>query len=883
MSTRLLIVAALFLFTTALQAQHGNYFVTHYTPSDERIDYVTYGMAQDQKGVIYVANKSGVLEFDGRNWSLVSTPGPIYSVSTIGNDVYAAGYNGFGKLNIGKDNIRTYQSLSDGLPNANQIFSSVGVKDHVYFLNEQSLHFLTSSSAKAETIKPEPAQGYFTGLFNIQGEAYVSTEKQGLFKVDQGKLLKSNFNLPNGQTIIFSTTLSEKNITLLGSDAGSLFLFTEGGLKEINARDKSFLENNVAVNGTWVSDALIAIGTLRGGVIFINPNTGATEEITNYHTGLPDNEVYSILCDRNQGVWVAHDYGFSRIAPYLPFRSFSHYPGLSGNLLCVNTFNGQIYAGTTLGLFILTREEVYETFTEHPTVIKSKKTSESVKSKKKLFSFLRKGKEQKTTTTQKPTTTTSTKSKGSKNVPKPKTKQVLKSIGYVFKRVEGIDGKVSQLLEANGKLLAAGISGVMEVTGLKSRTITSDPVRAVFMSPSMHQLFASTLNEEVKTFAPSTGGWNETHLLDTLQDYVNYIFEDKLQNIWLCSRTNIYKVETVDGEITGVETVPFSNPSIDETIGMAYGSEVYIAASGTFNRFNPSKNIFEKHDSVPGHKKYFASAGFFWFYDGHRWRTVDKRMQSALKLEWLGLFQNIRFLAPADQGQGLWIITAANELYKFSNNKVATEQARYPLFLREVRGQENKIAPGRSVTVSQLESTVTFEFIQPDYLGMKAVEYRYMVKGLTKVWSAWSTTNNVVNFSYLPTGNYRVEVQTRDLMGKVSEIEQIHLRVEPPYWKQSWFYAAELIFFGLLVFISIKISSWNSKYRYVSSLLSLLTVIMLIQFIQTVVASQITFKSTPVLEFFIQVFIALLVLPIEGYLRKFMIKSSELEMQRRNS
>ena len=59
----------------------------------------------------------------------------------------------------------------------------------------------------------------------------------------------------------------------------------------------------------------------------------------------------------------------------------------------------------------------------------------------------------------------------------------------------------------------------------------------------------------------------------------------------------------------------------------------------------------------------------------------------------------------------------------------------------------------------------------------------------------------------------------------------------------------------------------------------MLTVIMLIQFIQTVVASQISFKSAPVTDFFIQVFIALLVLPIEGYLRKFMLRSADAQMQ----
>jgi len=70
--------------------------------------------------------------------------------------------------------------------------------------------------------------------------------------------------------------------------------------------------------------------------------------------------MYAILCDRNRGVWIAHDYGFTRIAPYLPFRSYNHYPGLEGSLLCAHSFGGQLYVGTTLGLFALVKEELYE-------------------------------------------------------------------------------------------------------------------------------------------------------------------------------------------------------------------------------------------------------------------------------------------------------------------------------------------------------------------------------------------------------------------------------------------------------------------------------------------------------------------------------------------
>ncbi len=44
------------------------------------------------------------------------------------------------------------------------------------------------------------------------------------------------------------------------------------------------------------------------------------------------------MVDKSQGIWAAHEYGFTRVSPYLPYRSFGHYPGLAGNLLCATSF-----------------------------------------------------------------------------------------------------------------------------------------------------------------------------------------------------------------------------------------------------------------------------------------------------------------------------------------------------------------------------------------------------------------------------------------------------------------------------------------------------------------------------------------------------------------
>jgi len=99
--------------------------------------------------------------------------------------------------------------------------------------------------------------------------------------------------------------------------------------------------------------------------------------------------------------------------------------------------------------------------------------------------------------------------------------------------------------------------------------------------------------------------------------------------------------------------------------------------------------------------------------------------------------------------------------------------------------------------------------------------------------------------------------------------------VLPPYWRQPWFYALEVAFFSMLVLLSVRLSVSNEKYRPISRLLSLLTVIMFIQLIQTTAYALINLKGSPVIEFLIQVVIALMVLPLEQRLRKLMEDASQ--------
>lgn len=392
------------VFSAAAFAQQGNYFLSNFSPDTDLADNVCFDIAQDTRGVFYFATQAGILQYDGRSWDVIRTNGAVYAIELADNgEIYVAGPKGFGKITPDKNGLESFKLLYDK-PGAEYIFQISCIKDKIYFLNEKNLFVYSTASDSTVKFSSSTVTGAFAGLTEIFGSVYISTETQGLFRENNNQLTKSKLALPDSTQVIFSSKF--ENTYLLGTSDNRLFLFNDKmRLRELQLKDPSYANASVIVNATWVNKNLIALGTLRGGVIFIDPATGTTTEIINYDTGLPDNEVYSITTDMDRNVWAAHTYGYTRIAPDLPFRSFKHYAGLQGNLLCATTHQGSVYVGTSLGLFKLIKEDSYDEITYYADVpVKSKKdktpatkTEKEEPEKKGFFSFLKKKKPEATT------------------------------------------------------------------------------------------------------------------------------------------------------------------------------------------------------------------------------------------------------------------------------------------------------------------------------------------------------------------------------------------------------------------------------------------------------------------------------------------------------
>ena len=879
-----------YLWALTSWAQNGSYFLTHHAPSEENFDNVCFDIAQDNHGIMYFAMKAGVMEFDGREWDLMPGAGAVYGLTRneLG-DIFWVGAKGFGKLGLDEKGFKRMQYLSDS--SITDVFQTLAFGDQVYFLSENKIFHYKNNQKQASVIVSGNTQNMFTGMFELFGVVYVQTERNTTFKVEDNKLVYVNLNFSGN--VLFHSRIEDMYI--FGTSDNRVYTCGEDlVVKQVNIQDQPYADANVVISGVWVDKHLLALGTLRGGVMLVDPATGERDQIIDYSTGLPDNEVFSLMADASQNIWVAHEYGFTQISPTLPFRSFSYYDGLEGNMLCAYSYSGNVYVGTSLGLFKLDKDEVYDEVVSYveveitprnakgltgqsgaPTGTRQPKFQEETPSRKRgFFNFLKRNREKEKSAEERGTGDSPPADEENENIPhedvavEKRIDRVLRSSQHIYKKVGGIDAKISHMVEVDGKLIAAGLEGVFEVRDLMAEPIMHSPTRYVYASHPQQTVIVSTYNDEIWALHYKSG-WQQVNLIGNLGDQIDFIFEGLEGEWWLCGLDRIYQLRMNNDGIQQLQTIDLSNPNFEKTVGLYANDQIIFVNNEGFFRFERSRNELKKIDSLPRPYQYFAIDGHIVYRDLHRWSLLGEA-EGRHNLQLLNLFNNLRFITTDQNPQNLWMISGSNELLKFDGENVTPVQSRFPIFLKSVQNNSVKIADFSQIRIDQINSAVTFEVVQPDFINPRSIEFRYFLDGMHQDWSDWSSANNKINFPYLPPGEYNLRVEARNIFGRINELKPLHFEVIPPYWKQSWFYALEFIIFASLVILSFRLSN---RYHIISRLLSLITIILLIEFMQTVIGSTIVSDDTPVVEFFIQVVVALLVLPVEGFLRNLMLRS----------
>lgn len=256
MIIRYLLVILFFFFLTIVQGQEGDFFLHHYSPQEGEFDNINFSLVQDEHGVMYVANRSGVVRFDGKNWDFLRTASTIFSLSIDRetNTIYTAGRDGFGKIKKDNRYILSHESLSDTTLKNVDIFLSTFFKGTLYGISKDALHLLNTATGKTRHIAP-PYGGSLTGLFVVDDEVLVNNTVSGLLQLRDNQLTDPEETALQG---IYPSVISPspgKDRWLIDDENSRLSLYYDKALQPVllSEEEQNYLTENEITSGLWVS------------------------------------------------------------------------------------------------------------------------------------------------------------------------------------------------------------------------------------------------------------------------------------------------------------------------------------------------------------------------------------------------------------------------------------------------------------------------------------------------------------------------------------------------------------------------------------------------------------------------------------------------------
>jgi hypothetical protein len=894
----------------SLNAQEGDYITVDHIHNLPNIDHSTFDMLIDQNGLLCIANRSGVLDYDGSDWTFYKTPSAALSMDVDStNTIYVSCINSIGYINR-RHPQNAYQEILS-LDTLDDLFLDA------YFLG-QSMIFVGSEHIILHDTKTRANQilyGAFANSFVLDNQLFVNT-------VD-GQTQKVTDTLEDaGMKYIISFSSSTYNGQQLLIDyEGELFRYASQSIERLphGALAKSYGID--LQEAQWVNDTLFAGSTFEKGVAFFNINDTTYIAFSDYQSGLPDNEIFTITSDQSGSIWAAHTFGLSLIWPSFPALSYSGYSGLRGNLTSSHTINNELWVTSSVGIFYFDNDTLYENkvYYEKVPLKKSQKRaprkpqkkeespqakepgkslttgqkkkklsikrifqkkeravsedkkelSKDKSSEKNIFRSISKGF---TDLFDNEDNVSSVKGGLDKNYRYVKrSKKIPVGVSYEYKSVPNANGKFIDLIEFNGILLGVSNSGIYEVTKEDSRQIIADNIRKAIVTEDQ-KLVVSTANLEIKLFELIRDVWVEK-FSESMDDIIVNLKSYDSGQLLLAGSSRVFKADYTDSSFQISRNYPIQNKYLDrlEIITIA-DTTYFVNRQGYFYYDQVGDTItrntyFEKMAGLPVNYLLDDSKGDLWVYDGKKWNRIDTGGQIS-SFEYMSIFPGLRSLSTDQQTGNLWFLTNNDYILRYDPSIKQELFSRYPLFVKRTSSVFGKDQP---LELTYDENYLSVEVSKPDFKGLLNTEFQYRLVGLNDSWSSWSKSKTI-DFSYLPAGNYNLQVRTRDAFGRESQSEVLSFRVKAPYWQTPWFYALEILFFGSLVVLSSRMNQSNSTNRFLSGALTALTLVIIIEFLQSAIGSLFSFKSTPVIDFAIDASIALMIFPLESFLRTFITK-----------
>lgn len=813
------ILLQLFFAKPFVFAQEGNPFLTHYQIPGG-ISNQNWGFTQGDNGLMFILNRKGIYSFDGSQWENLGISGRPISIA-FSNELFYCTDEGVGYF--AKEIDGTYrQHLIISSDSINLFYDFTKVIDGLLVVSPQTIcKISTNDQISVDTLYHENRPEVFiSDFFQLNGQMYHVKNRALIYLNKTDGSYEMLAGLPIGEDMEFSFIHGEH--AFFGSSSSVLYRFDGRSLKPFKIRDQEYINASILNGGISATDSTFVISTLNGGCLVINSNSGETVNTLNYFSGLPDDEIFSLGTDRDGGLWISHSMGISRADFNAPISSFGFYEGKSGYILSCIVHDNKIYLGTSEGLFYLNEVHDYKAV---DVVVRRKSKPESkrdeitrsddinvtqtVEQKKKNFIsrlFSRKSEDNIKNEADSKTNLVSSDQSRELQTIKKRIYQ-LQSVSHKYKKVEGIQGKVKQLLKYQGCLFAATNFGLYEIQGSKPKLIVPNK-NIVFVQESSFNPNQLLLGSYSGAFLAKKvrGSWSLEPLFEQQNSFIVSIVELEERSYIVSTEFDVLLVSKDQSSKPIYKRIDLPGTEKSLPIVREINGDIYAFTSMGLFVYNSKSNEFSldtDYHYSSGYSIIYNQKDFTWVASQKEWSLMllnGNRISNASS--YLNLFDDINYIyVSADSS--LFVINRFSNVYRINPNAIDTEQQPLSIFIKRIVGLEGKLLNPEDIELDYSNNSIRIRISAPSYMKEESIEYQYYITGLMNDWSEWISDPNL-SFPYFSPGKYVISIRAKDVLGNISEVVNVQIRIRPPFWQTIWFILVCILFFALLMVLVVK-------------------------------------------------------------------------------